>query len=110
MELLPDPCKLLPPHPVEGLHIILFVARCDEAAEQAWARVSALDWPAGTVVHVLSAQDSAAIVGWFGVQRFPALAAIAEGALLALEEGCEQGCALRLLEQAQRAVALFETL
>jgi hypothetical protein len=110
MNLLPHHIKLLPPHPVEGLYIILFVDRADQAAERTWDHAVSLDWPPGTILHALVAAEAREITSWFGIKRFPALAAISDGALLALEQGCEDGCASRLLACANHAAAFIDCL
>jgi hypothetical protein len=110
MNILPAAIRLIPPRPAQGLHIILFVAHEDPYAEQTWLRATALDWPAGTLLYALVADEAPEITSWFGIARFPALAALMDGSLVALEDGCEQGCAERLLTHARHAVTRLDEL
>lgn len=107
MNKLPAAVRLIPPRPAQGLHVILFVQHEDASAEQTWRRATELGWPAGTLLYALVADEAKEITRWFGIARFPALAALLDGSLLALEEGCEQGCAERLLEHARHAATLI---
>lgn len=110
MKRLPPHIKLIPPTSTQDLQIVLFVERCDARGEEIWRRVMELDWPAKTQVHVVAADERPEVVSWFGIVRFPALAAIAQGALLALEEDCQSGCARNLLEHARHTAALLKAI
>jgi hypothetical protein len=107
MNKLPAAIRLIPPRPAQGLHVILFVETEDASADQTWRRATDLGWPAGTLLYALVADEARDITRWFGISRFPALAAVLDGSLVALEEGCEQGCAERLLGHARHAAALL---
>lgn len=70
------------------LHVVLFFARHDEDNASLLARFDALPVPATARAVAVDLDGAPEVARWFGIQKTPALAAVSNGALLALEDEC----------------------
>jgi thioredoxin-like negative regulator of GroEL len=98
MNLIEDTSSLLDHQRMPGLQVVLFVKGRSDQAEALWALLIALRWPPGTILHALDASAHPSAASWFGVEQLPSLVALMDGSILAIEQGCHQSCADRLVE------------
>ena len=96
---------LLPGEDDPRLHIVLLTSADSPLPEAMHAKLSAVSWPKGPGLRGrIDAQEVPQLIEWFGVTQLPALLAVCDGALLALEQRCEPEACQRLiaLAHAQR--------
>ena len=103
---------LLPGHDPKTLFIVLFLSPGPQA-QRLVERFRQLAFPRGARAAVLDVSCARESAEWFGITRTPAIAAIADGSLLAIDYDCDQQrceeVAALALQQLQRLAAVDQT-
>lgn len=85
-----------------GQQAILFTNGREPGAENRIERFARMPWPANMKRIVVDVQTAPRVVAWFGIHEFPTVAIVCDGAILSLEDSCDESVCLRLLSVAAR--------